>query len=634
MPNYLYHVTLLRNLDNIATNGLFPGRSENFPGYAGHARGKVFLTTEPAVSGWIHKVTYSAAMDSDYPVEEGFIPIVLRVPLQQVEASLHLDELGSRDVPEGDSFYVEDTIRPEELEVYTPTGWVYVDDVNVQEMVDYALENSPRDEDDGEEWIELDEYIFAPDQSRRRLGWGETVNVTLVHTCGRNSIEPECEGAEGFSVLPTGKMPKVKKGCRFIHNSVVYTQRTPKAGGSHDNEPKAKKESSSRRARGSGPLQRSDRGRDRRDRRRASSSRSCQASERRDDPNRASVSGTRSVEKEEHLHENPQETIQARRTPNRRISGPLLESRIGTTSPRRRPNDFGRVRAESRSRTIQIARVVGKDLRKHVPSTKHPSIRNSFVVLSKNPTYGDTKTMGKILGLTLYRHRIGQSRIWYVLRKNNILFLGVDLRDEKTYDGYLNKYERRYKKHLKETSVPVVSSSPSFKRPTEAMLKFFKRRTTEHIERVGKYLKMLKGFKDLSTKDLAQRARDHDKDKYSDKDLILPYIWVTEYHRVNNDKGSVPDWLQEQYDLADSASGTHVERNLHHPEAHTSPEEMSELDLAEMVCDWAAMAEELGEGSPRGWADKNVGSKWKFSDEQTKFLYDVIGWLEEKGKLV
>ncbi len=171
----------------------------------------------------------------------------------------------------------------------------------------------------------------------------------------------------------------------------------------------------------------------------------------------------------------------------------------------------------------------------------------------------------------------------------------------------------------------------TFKKPTNEMVDFFKKRTLEHINRVAKFMKMLKGFHNFSTKELKERARSHDEDKYTDTDLILPYIWVTEYHRINNKEGSVSDELQEQYDLANTAMGKHVEKNPHHPEAHSSPKNMTDLDLAEMVCDWSAMAEELGEGSPRGWADKNIGSKWKFSKKQEKFIYNVIDWLEEKS---
>jgi hypothetical protein len=55
---------------------------------------------------------------------------------------------------------------------------------------------------------------------------------------------------------------------------------------------------------------------------------------------------------------------------------------------------------------------------------------------------------------------------------------------------------------------------------------------------------------------------------------------------------------------------------------------MSKLDVAEMVADWSAMAEELGESSARGWADKTVGSKWKFDQQHRDLIYRFIGALE------
>jgi hypothetical protein len=61
-------------------------------------------------------------------------------------------------------------------------------------------------------------------KKRREEGWGETVNTFIVQTCSRNSQLPECEGAEGFTVFPTGKMPKTKKA---LFNGAIYRQANP-----------------------------------------------------------------------------------------------------------------------------------------------------------------------------------------------------------------------------------------------------------------------------------------------------------------------------------------------------------------------------------------------------------------------
>jgi len=197
---------------------------------------------------------------------------------------------------------------------------------------------------------------------------------------------------------------------------------------------------------------------------------------------------------------------------------------------------------------------------------------------------------------------------------------------------YFGHSERDFEWPQRHINKRYQAKMSNFKKPNPEMVSFFKQRTQEHINRVSKYMKKLKGFPGLESSELAKRAREHDKDKYSDSELVLPYIWITEYYRVKNEEDSVPSDLQAQYDLASDASDKHVHRNLHHPEAHSSPTDMELIDLAEMVADWSAMAEELGEGSARKWAEKNVGSKWKFSPEQEETIYDLIDWISSKNK--
>lgn len=162
--------------------------------------------------------------------------------------------------------------------------------------------------------------------------------------------------------------------------------------------------------------------------------------------------------------------------------------------------------------------------------------------------------------------------------------------------------------------------------PTPEMIESFEKRTSQHIDLVRKYMKLLAGFGNLDADELAERGEEHDADKW---EMQTPYCWVTEYYRFKNSGKDIPADVQKQYDLSREATGQHVKQNQHHPEAHDDIADMTDLDLAEMVADWSAMAEELDQGSARGWADKNVGKKWKFTDEQTETIYDMIDWLEE-----
>lgn len=164
--------------------------------------------------------------------------------------------------------------------------------------------------------------------------------------------------------------------------------------------------------------------------------------------------------------------------------------------------------------------------------------------------------------------------------------------------------------------------------PTGEMIDFFEWRTKEHIDRVARYLKVLYDNTDLGD-ELIERANAHDDSKYGPHER-LPYIWLTEFHRRKNlgEPFEYPPGVEEK---VRKASYHHITNNRHHPEFHQSPKDMTDIDVAEMVADWSAMADELGEGSPKGWADKNVGSRWEFTDDQVNLIYDLINVIDERS---
>ena len=170
----------------------------------------------------------------------------------------------------------------------------------------------------------------------------------------------------------------------------------------------------------------------------------------------------------------------------------------------------------------------------------------------------------------------------------------------------------------------VASALPE---PTPEMVEHFTTRTQEHIDRVKKFLLLLDGTGDFTPEEITQRGEAHDADKFTDEKFI-PYVWVDEYYRIKNSGEEVPADVKAAYDATREASGDHVTINRHHPESHEDLNDMTDLDVAEMVSDWSAMAEELGAGSARGWADKNVGTKWKLDEEHVELIYSMIEQLE------
>jgi hypothetical protein len=165
--------------------------------------------------------------------------------------------------------------------------------------------------------------------------------------------------------------------------------------------------------------------------------------------------------------------------------------------------------------------------------------------------------------------------------------------------------------------------------PTPEMLAFYERRTNEHIERVRRCMALLAVVTGYG-EELLERARVHDASKFS-PDERIPYVWLTEYHRRrrNGEPFEYPEGMAEQ---VRRAIHHHVTSNRHHPQFHADPNDMSDVDLIEMVCDWTAMAQEFGQdgGSARGWTDRTIGKRVAFNADRRRFIYQMIEELDRQ----
>lgn len=126
---------------------------------------------------------------------------------------------------------------------------------------------------------------------------------------------------------------------------------------------------------------------------------------------------------------------------------------------------------------------------------------------------------------------------------------------------------------------------------------------TAHVQRVQRNLNLLADYYeshnmfDVSLQ-LAQRAVLHDQSKLYEPEYV-PYVWRvyrTEWLRNNKqDQRFFVFYSDHTLDQAiRDAVVHHVTHNRHHPEWHLDPDEMSLVDIGEMVCDWYAMSQELG----------------------------------------
>lgn len=173
---------------------------------------------------------------------------------------------------------------------------------------------------------------------------------------------------------------------------------------------------------------------------------------------------------------------------------------------------------------------------------------------------------------------------------------------------------------------------------THEMRVHYYRRTLEHICRVQKYMVSIsERFPDLNN--LMLLAPYHDELKFLNPECD-PYIKLS-WRAVRNLKGLVTKFSDSEENDIKKAIFHHQKHNFHHPERHddnftfdrmrtdyiVDATSMDTIYIAEMVADWAAMAEEFKD-SLKGWADKHVNSRWRFTTEQTALIYELIEFCE------
>lgn len=180
----------------------------------------------------------------------------------------------------------------------------------------------------------------------------------------------------------------------------------------------------------------------------------------------------------------------------------------------------------------------------------------------------------------------------------------------------------------------------------EKMKEHFVKRTMDHIKCVRKNIDHLVN-KNQNLKLLLERKDPHDQTKFNDPEFV-PYVYITWEYKCKNDNS--------QFEISDDirkkmigATNHHINHNKHHPEFWDSefneinqndrddvPDKpvkaykMDIISLAEMVCDWHAVSLERG-GTTQSWAEKNIGKRWLFNEEQIKNIFKFIEDLEDQN---
>jgi len=177
-------------------------------------------------------------------------------------------------------------------------------------------------------------------------------------------------------------------------------------------------------------------------------------------------------------------------------------------------------------------------------------------------------------------------------------------------------------------------------------LDYFLERTNKHIELVQAAAAKIVETYPEEFGELIKEVEDHDASKLEEPEKT-PYIEITWRHKLEKKKGEfdpikgkgyqTPGKLEKEEE--NEATLHHIKSNAHHPEfwlddktkaniSSTNRDDsiscvdasrMPDLAIAEMIADWAAMGEELG-NSAREWFNKVKDKRWHFSEHQEELI--------------
>lgn len=120
---YLYHITLYRNLSSIAANGLVGGNGVGIGagGNAGHSKGRLFVTDKSGLRFWYMRAQEHAENRYDDLFVSEAVPIVLR--WIEKDQTYEYDDPGSND-SKADAWFTTDNVDPNEIECFDGMEWI------------------------------------------------------------------------------------------------------------------------------------------------------------------------------------------------------------------------------------------------------------------------------------------------------------------------------------------------------------------------------------------------------------------------------------------------------------------------------------------------------------------------------
>ena len=150
--DFLYHITYYNRLPSIVSSGLRPNQNRSIGGsaYTAHAQGRIFLTEKDGLSFWADRAEEFANHNSDDIVNDGLIPVVLRIDVNNIE-KIELDEIGKTDA-KVDAWMAHHGIPARYINVWTGTNWTTMSNYQNIDLMS-AVSNVETEEDPAYDFV-------------------------------------------------------------------------------------------------------------------------------------------------------------------------------------------------------------------------------------------------------------------------------------------------------------------------------------------------------------------------------------------------------------------------------------------------------------------------------------------------
>ena len=236
---YLFHTTSYAAIDAISADGLMPRAGSGVfkhGGYDLYSQGKIFAADGDAALGWFGKVEDQLQHHaSDYGDLEDraaeIVPVMLRLDLDGIDEEPLDDELGSRDVPSGGSYYFTKTIDPADIEFWHPKkrAWLPIDDGLPDPMLGIAAVEYYNEDGDA---VDKDDENAEPSPGLTIFGPYEPGGFKPPY--GVSNLARSFEGRRHGLRGPVGtvKAHKIRRGMRlWVEGAVREVTSTARAYG-------------------------------------------------------------------------------------------------------------------------------------------------------------------------------------------------------------------------------------------------------------------------------------------------------------------------------------------------------------------------------------------------------------------